>query len=159
MNRALLNQRQANWVTKLWCQLFLSVLSVLLLINTCGAKLYAATADEALTQGEILLNNRDYNGAIRAFDKSISDNSNDSLAYSYRGLAHFRLHEYQKAIDDCSKAMPLDPNNALVYYYRAAAYLELHAYEKAVQDCTTAIRLVPSQSAVVLIARARVVGA
>ena len=65
-------------------------------------------------------------------------------AYAYRGLAYYRLGNYDAAMADYDRSIALWPNLAEVYYFRAILYGQQKEREKAINDYTRAIELKPT---------------
>lgn len=63
-------------------------------------------------------NNKDYNKAIKCFDKSLSIEENPKV-FGYRSICYWSLKQYPKAIVDINKALELDVNNLDNWYYKA----------------------------------------
>jgi tetratricopeptide (TPR) repeat protein len=88
-----------------------------------------------------LLEHGEPSGAIEAFTASIALNPN-AMSYCYRGFAHFRLKEYDKALADYTKAIELDdPSVPEVHYFRATVNSLMGNNGDAIQDYTKAIVL------------------
>jgi Flp pilus assembly protein TadD len=64
-------------------------------------------------------------------------------AYNYRGFAHFRKGDYDRAVADNSEAIRLDPKFAHAYNSRGLAHIEKRNYDGAVADLSQAIHLDP----------------
>ena len=94
------------------------------------------TAAEWWEQGSLLSLQKDFDGAIAAYDKAIALQPQYADAYNNRGNAYMGKGEYEKAIADFSQAIVLDPQYADAYYNRANAYSSLKQYEKAILDYT-----------------------
>lgn len=77
--------------------------------------------------------------AIARYTQAIQNSPSDA-AYYNRGLAHYRLGNYQAALDDLTQAIQLDPNNASSYYARANMRLELGDQQGAIADYTESIQ-------------------
>lgn len=64
--------------------------------------------------------------AVKTFDRA--------LAFNGRGLAFYRLGEYQRAIDDFTAALRLAPNYSSAVRNRGRAYLAIGNYELSLAD-------------------------
>lgn len=62
---------------------------------------------------------KDYNGAIKFYNKILEINPEDPWAYWERGLARKAKNDYKGAFDDFNKTIELDPNNSFAYFQRA----------------------------------------
>lgn len=67
-------------------------------------------------------------------------------AYNNRGVARYRLENYQGAIEDFSKAIDLNPHSALAYNNRGLAKVKMKDFAGAVADFTVAIELEPGKA-------------
>jgi tetratricopeptide (TPR) repeat protein len=68
---------------------------------------------------------KDYQNAIRSYDRAIEINPNYADAYYNRGLAYKNLKDYQNAIRSYDRAIEIDPNYANAYCNRGSAYKSL----------------------------------
>ncbi len=75
------------------------------------------------------------------------------LAYSFRGIAHFRKNEFDAAIEDFSRAIELDPTQSYLFGVRGQAYLNRaacpncdHYLDLALADFERVIALDPRSS-------------
>ncbi|MFN6559077.1 MAG: tetratricopeptide repeat protein [Nostoc sp. ChiSLP01] len=99
-------------------------------------------ANAYLNRANIYSDRGDYRRAIADFNKSISLQPKNAVAYALRGLNHQRRGDNQAAIKDFNSAVSIDPNNGIAYLARGLSYHlqgdypgALAAYEKAtVQD-------------------------
>ncbi|MBR4151809.1 MAG: tetratricopeptide repeat protein [Selenomonadaceae bacterium] len=90
---------------------------------------------------------KQYEQAIKYFDKAIELKLNPNLSYAYnnRGNAYSDLGQNERAIQDYNKAIELNPNYAEAYNNRGVAYMDgLKQYERAIQDYNKAIELNPN---------------
>ena len=55
-------------------------------------------------------------------------------AYAYRGLAHYRLGNYDAAMQDYDTAVTLSPDLAEPYYFRAILHGQRKDHENAIDD-------------------------
>ncbi|NET30833.1 MAG: tetratricopeptide repeat protein [Cyanothece sp. SIO1E1] len=98
-------------------------------------------------QGITKANEKDYEGAIAAFDQALEDNPELIEAYYNRGLAHFNLGNAQGAIADYTRALQLETDHVKVYYARGLAYLVTSNLDAAIADAKQAILLQPDYAA------------
>ncbi len=61
--------------------------------------------------------------------------------YYSRGLAYYKIGQYDEAISDFTEALKLKPKHADIYYSRGLAYNKIGQYDKAISDFTEAIKL------------------
>ena len=107
------------------------------------------SADVYLNRGAIFLSQRNYDLAIKAYDKavelkpSIQLPANAAVAYSNRGVAYRKSGENDRAIADYTKAIELKPDYAAAYSNRGRAYRDKGDCLHAILDYTKAIELKP----------------
>ncbi len=92
-------------------------------------------------QATAMIQQKQYNQAIRLCDQALALNPNDALAYNERGAAYSWMDQNEQAIDSYTKAIQLDPSLAVAWRNRGSVYFHQGAYAKAVADCNEAIRL------------------
>ena len=90
-------------------------------------------------------NNKDYQGAISDYNKSISIFPTRDTYYN-RGLAKHAEGDYQGAIFDFSSAIEKQPNDFASYTERGLAKNSLKDYKGAISDYTKAIEIKPDYS-------------
>jgi tetratricopeptide (TPR) repeat protein len=61
---------------------------------------------------------KDYENAIRSYDRAIEINPNYAEAYLNRGIAYRNLKDYQNAIRSYDRAIEINPNDAEAYFNR-----------------------------------------
>ena len=96
-------------------------------------------------EGKANSNNRQYQAAVKSFDKAIALNSDYTEAYYARGNAQTLGGNYKVAIIDYTKTIDFNPDFAEAYYARgnAQASLESDDYQKVIKDYTEAIKRKP----------------
>lgn len=62
-----------------------------------------------------------------------------SSAYYSRGLAYYKLSNYQMALEDLNKTIEIDPQYMNVYYDRGVVYQDIGNYREAMNDYNKAI--------------------
>src|SRR5712692_2691261 len=62
-------------------------------------------------------------------------------AFYNRGIAYFKLNQYDRAIADFDQAIELDPNSFHALSNRGTAYARTREYDRAIEDFNQAIRL------------------
>lgn len=101
------------------------------------------------------LESKNYNEAIKGFDKAIAEYQEYTEAYLERGTAKTNLSEskaslgdlegarklYQEGIQDYDKAIGFIPDNASAYYNRGIAKLNNRDYVEAIHDFDKALKL------------------
>ncbi|MCI0457110.1 MAG: tetratricopeptide repeat protein, partial [Gemmataceae bacterium] len=100
-------------------------------------------AEDYLERGRLLYSQKDYAGALEAYDAALRIRRNDPRACRYRAEALLGLHRLPEALqslDDCLKYGPRDPG---VFRARAALRTRLGQYPGAQTDYTRALEKEP----------------
>ena len=82
-------------------------------------------ASDSFEQGTAMAVAGDYEGATRAYDRTIELRPDDAKAFFNRSIAFIFLGDYHRATSDLDRAMSIRPASTNVYYQRAAAYKEV----------------------------------
>ena len=90
---------------------------------------------------------KQYDEAIKDYDKAIELNSEVAVIYNNRGNAKNELDQYIEAIKDFDRAIELDPKHDLAYYNRGNAKDELELHEEAIKDYDKVIESDPNDAA------------
>lgn len=87
-------------------------------------------AESRYNRGTAYSSLKNYEEALKDYDKAIELDPQFSKAYNNRGKAHFALGNYQQAIIDMKRSVEIDPLYARAYYNLSLAYSKLgHADE------------------------------
>ncbi|MBP0019373.1 MAG: tetratricopeptide repeat protein [Cyanobacteria bacterium SBLK] len=84
---------------------------------------------------------KDYRGAIAAFNEALKLNPYFADIYYHRGMAYFDLGELQQASFDYTQAIDRDREHFSAYYSRALARVALKNLPGALEDIECALRL------------------
>ncbi|SOV10410.1 conserved Plasmodium protein, unknown function [Plasmodium gaboni] len=93
-------------------------------------------SEEEKEQGNIFFKNGDYELAIFHYTRSINYVSDNSVVYTNRSLAYFKMGAFENSLKDALRAKELDENNLKSYYRICEAYKSLNDidnYEKYLQ--------------------------
>ena len=118
-------------------------------------KLAPRSAEVMRSQGQFLLSQKDYDGALKCFDEAIGVNPDQPDNHEARGLALFSLKRYDDAMQSFDKAIDLSPNSPLVYTHRARIKAIKEDYTAAISELNNALQLAPELEPALLL-RARV---
>lgn len=84
---------------------------------------------------------RDYNGAIEAYDFALAINEKYVQAHYEKGHAYSLIADDDKAIDCFSEVINLDPTHYNAYFYLARAYDNLNNESKALASYSKAVKI------------------
>ena len=124
---------------KLIIFLFLQVI-VMLLIAGCGEE-EKFSSEQYIKMGLDRYVEKDYQGAIRFYDKAIEVNPNNPIAFHQRGLAKGLLNDLGGALSDLDRAIELDPNYAQAFFNRGLIRIKVRNAIEGCKDLETAGRL------------------
>ncbi|HEY3992253.1 MAG TPA: protein kinase [Ktedonobacteraceae bacterium] len=79
----------------------------------------------------------------RAKPPIVRSNSDEALAYYYRGIALSTLSRYEEAIEAFDQSTHFNPQHALAHFNRGIALSAIQRYEEAISAYSEAIRLDP----------------
>jgi tetratricopeptide (TPR) repeat protein len=82
--------------------------------------------------------------SVQAFDRALEILPTYSDAYGQRGLAFYRLNNYQAALADYQKAVEYNPSNATALSNMGSLYFQSKQYQKAREAYERALRLNPN---------------
>ncbi len=127
----------------------LAALAMLLTAASPAVPAYAAIDRSILKSQEgssALLRGR-YDLAIAAFDDALKDTSlsptRQAPILSDRGVAKWRLKQFDGAVADFTKAVSLNPDYVAAYNNRGNVYMDLNRFEDAYRDFDKAVALSP----------------
>ncbi|MBE7381021.1 MAG: tetratricopeptide repeat protein [Leptolyngbya sp. SIO1E4] len=118
-----------------------------MMLITIASSLYRPMHSEFYQEGLAKANEKDYAGAIAAFNQALEHQPELAAAYYHRGLAHFNLGEFQAAIQDQTEALRLEADHAGSRFARGLAYLAVTHLDAAIADAKRVILLKPDSAA------------
>lgn len=93
-----------------------------------------------VSRGNQLMQNGRYSEAITTYEKVLKD-STDYYGLLNKGIAEWRIKEYETALHSFTEAIKAKPDNSsLAYYYRAEVYFMRHNYKEAFKNVNKAIK-------------------
>ncbi|NVO03430.1 MAG: tetratricopeptide repeat protein [Bacteroidetes bacterium] len=96
---------------------------------------YLATVDKYM---------KEYDKAIKNYQKAISLAPKWSYPYNNLGILYFDKKDYDKAIDNYNKAIVLNPDDEILYSNLGNAYYMKKDYPKAIENFNKAIKTKPN---------------
>lgn len=86
---------------------------------------------------------KDYDEAMKQYDKAIELNPDFAIVYNNRGLAKQDLKDFDGAIKDFEKAISLKPNYDVAYYNLGLVKSNVNDHKAAIENYNKAIKLNP----------------
>ena len=86
---------------------------------------------------------KDYNNAMKNYDKALSLNPYNAICYYNRGILKSELEIYEEALSDFDKVVEINVNNIYAYLNRGKIKYLLKDYRGAEHDLSIAIDLFP----------------
>jgi lipoprotein NlpI len=115
----------------------------IVLVLAPGCERSSRDAEAFTSAGVTHLQMREYDRAIRDFDRALARSPGLVVAWRNRALAHRGKEDYERALADYEHAMVFAPNDARLLTDRGATYVLLGDYQQAVRDFDRAISLRP----------------
>jgi tetratricopeptide (TPR) repeat protein len=120
----------------------LSTLAGLILLFATGC---APSGPKALLQGEKYLENRQYEKALRSFNRAADLMPNQPQVWNHLGLAYHGLNQPQKAAQAYEQALRLDRNLAPARYNLGMLHLEQGRLPEAINELASFTTLQPNE--------------
>ncbi|HLF52558.1 tetratricopeptide repeat protein [Flavobacterium sp.] len=105
---------------------------------------YSQNSDDFVTNGMTKQFQKNYNGALKDFDKAIELNPNNSEAYFCKGVLYQRMNSptlAQFSMMNFNKAIQLNPKHVDAYLERGKEKYKLEDYRGAISDYNKAIEI------------------
>lgn len=102
-----------------------------------------ANLEDYMRRAQESYQRREYEEAVKNYDKAIELNPKDATIYRRRGFARLNLDRYEEAMKDFNKAIHLNPMDAVTYRGRGFAETNLKRYKEAIENFDKAINLNP----------------
>ncbi|RDD44899.1 Stress-induced-phosphoprotein 1 [Trichoplax sp. H2] len=109
----------------------------------------ADQANEWKSKGNLALQEKNFQEAIKCYTEAIQLNPNNHIFYSNRSAAYASLGQYEKALDDANKTVQLKPDWPKGYSRVGAALTFLKRYEEAVTTYQDGLKLNPNNDQLV----------
>ena len=96
-----------------------------------------------ISEGDRLIEQGDFDGAIAVYTKAISGGPPDGFNYHLRGDAYRKKGDFDSAIADYTKALSMyddDEDRALTLIYRATAYISKSEYHNVMADANAVVK-------------------
>lgn len=98
-------------------------------------------AKELFLEGKGFFVEGNYRESITLFSKAIEAGENTEVAFLSRGVAYFRMEQFDKAAQDFNIVIDMNSGNFRAYFYRGIAYMAEKEYEKAITDFDSTIKI------------------
>ena len=98
---------------------------------------------EHVKNGNIYLQDNDFNKAINEYNLALQYNENPELFFNL-SKACYQLNQYKNALASINKAIDINPTDPNFYFFRANIYVDLNYDYSALNDYTACILLDPN---------------
>lgn len=98
-------------------------------------------AKELFLEGKGFFVEGNYGESIKLFSKAIEAGEKTEIAYLSRGVAYFRMEQFDEAAADFNIAIDMNSENFRACFYRGISYLAKKEYEKAIKDFDNTIKI------------------
>ena len=129
--------------------LYLAIAAGLILVAWIGCHNGSRDAGALTSAGVTHLQMREYERAIRDFDRALALEPGLVVAWRQRALAYRSKGDYERALADFEQAILLAPSDARLYTDRGVAYELLGDYPSAIRDFTRAIAFKPNHASAI----------
>ena len=86
------------------------------------------------------LENKDYDNALKLFDKAIQLNPNSPVPHNYKGNVFFKLQKFEEAIECYDEALKINPKYFDVLKDKGLSLHNLGKYEETMNTLTKPLR-------------------
>ena len=129
--------------------LYLAIAAGLILVAWIGCHNGSRDAGALTSAGVTHLQMRQYERAIRDFDRALALEPGLVVAWRQRALAYRSKGDYERALADFEQAILLAPSDARHYTDRGVAYELLGDYPSAIRDFNRAIAFRPNHASAI----------
>ena len=124
---------------------FSALIIIGLLVSSIGLKAQNTEAEKLFNKGFHYLKVDTYK-AKTILNEAISLDSLNPEAFYFRGIAHYKLENYDSALNDFNRAEFLDPSLHLVPVYKGFAFRQLLNYDSALYQFNKYIQRNPQDT-------------
>lgn len=97
--------------------------------------------NELFREGQYFFVEGKYGESIACFSKAIEAGEKTELAFLSRGVAYFRMEQFEKAAEDFNIVIGINNRNFRAHFYRGITFMAKEEYEKAITDLDNAIKI------------------
>ncbi|MBI2923046.1 MAG: DUF1570 domain-containing protein [Planctomycetes bacterium] len=105
-----------------------------------------AAAEAAMRDGQAAMQRKDMQTAIEAFTRAVDADPAWGTAWGNRGLARYRVTNFNGAIEDFSHAIELEPQTPDWHFHRVQTYLYLDRIAEAVEESESMMKRFPGNA-------------
>ena len=98
-------------------------------------------AKELFLEGQGFFVEGKYGESIESFSKAIEAGEKTEIAFLSRGVAYFRMEQFDMAAQDFNIVIDINSGNFRAYFYRGISYMAQKDYEKAIKDFDNTIKI------------------
>jgi len=99
---------------------------------------------EKLEFGTELMQNGDYNYALKVFNNIVVSDPKWSEAWNKRATVYFLMSQFTNSLNDIDKVLSIEPRHFGALSGQARIFIKLQKYEKAIKSIERALRFYPS---------------
>ena len=114
---------------------------ILLLLFSSSILGKSQNADAFMIKCQTFIKNEQYQQAIDYCNKYLQTYNTSSIIYMNRGVAFFKLNQYDKSQRDLDSAIILDRKNYEAFFNRGCLFQKLSMNNKALNDYNICIKL------------------
>ena len=97
-----------------------------------------------IQKGDVLTLQKEYFGALEAYEAAVASDPYNSIAWNKLGIAHMNTGRYQDAVTAFEKAITIDPSYPEAWNNKGDSFAKLGEYEEAIIAYDQALRLNPN---------------
>jgi tetratricopeptide (TPR) repeat protein len=98
-------------------------------------------AKELFREGQGFFVDGKYGESITSFSKAIDAGEKTEIAFLSRGVAYFRMEQFDKAAEDFNVVIDMNSGNFRAHFYRGVTYMAKKDYELAIKDFDDTIKI------------------
>jgi tetratricopeptide (TPR) repeat protein len=98
-------------------------------------------SNELVKYGEDMANAKRYDDALAFFEKALSVNPNNDMAWGDKALILDKVGNTTDALSSFSKAMSINPNNSITWLNKGLTLLRMRKFNESIDCFDTAIQL------------------
>jgi len=98
-------------------------------------------SNELVKYGEDMANAKRYDEALTLFEKALSINPNNDMAWGDKALILDKVGNISDALSSFSKAISINPNNSVTWLNKGLTLLRMRKFNESIECFDTALKL------------------